>query len=156
MKLKEWKSKLGKLKKIYDSVEELKEDCKKKVGDDFYIMDSVKDKLVIVLPEPRPIDDIESFHMTRDSIIYRYTDDFGTIEKVNAKAMIEKIVEVTAVHIAPEELMKDVLNSVNPEELIEIYQRVIEKKGKIREEEGCYKLLIGGKRGAPFELMIRS
>jgi len=156
MKLKEWKGKLGKLKKIYDNVEELKEDCKKKVGDDFYIMDSVKTKLVVVLPEAKQIEDWQSFHITRDSIMYRYVDDYGTIEKVNTKAMIKKIVEVTAVHLSPEELMEDVLNSLDPDDIIEVYHRVIEKKGKIREEEGCYKLLIGGKRGAPFELMIRS
>ena len=155
MKLNEWKSKLRNLKKSYESIDKLKDDCKKRVGDDFYIMDSVRNGLVVILPEPKPIENWESFHITRDSIMYR-CDNSGYLEKVNTKAMIKEIVKVTAAHLSPEELMEDVLNSVDPDDIIEIYQRVVEKKGKIKEAEGCYKLLIGGKRGAPFELMIRN
>ena len=73
----------------------------------------------------------------------------------DTEKLVKEIVEVLKDKISVEKFLEDVLNDIDPEELEEIYERAVVKKGKIREEEGCYKLLIGGKRGAPFELMLR-
>ena len=147
--LTEWIKKSKRLSKTYISLEDLKTDCEKLFGTNFQLV--VRGDLVMVYPFEILLD--ETLHFSKDTPVYLLKK--GLLKKLNTKKLINELAKILAKKITVEKLMRDVLSSLTPSELNEVYERVIIKKGKIREEEGCYKLLIGGKRGYPFELAIR-
>ena len=87
--------------------------------------------------------------------MFYFKDEKGIYKKMNTKKFIDALVEKLTPHVSVEELLRDTLYDTNPEDLKEMYERVIEKKGSIREKPGCYKLMLGGKRGVPFQFMLR-
>jgi|Deesub1362A_J573_1020465.scaffolds.fasta_scaffold13388_3 uncharacterized protein (DUF2267 family) len=147
--LKEWKEITNQLKNSYKSFTKLQEDCAKIIPCDFAIV--YQKGMAVIYPES--LEDAEEFHRIRDAVIYKRIG--STIKRVDTEKLVSEIVNVLKDKISVEKLLEDVINDIDPEDLEEIYERAVVKKGKIREEEGCYKLLIGGKRGAPFELMLR-
>lgn len=147
--LKDWKEKAAQLKNSYKSFAKLMDDCIIIFRENFAIVH--QKGLAIVYPDS--LEDAEEFHKIRDAIIYKRIG--STIKRIDTEKLVKEIVEVLKDKISVEKFLEDVLNDIDPEDLEEIYERAVVKKGKIREEEGCYKLLIGGKRGAPFELMLR-
>ena len=98
----------------------------------------------------------ERVHMCRDSVMF-YIKDTG-YEKVKAEKMIEEMVPILAKNMDKQtikDLMMDVLQDLDPPDLLEFYLRAVKLKGSIRPAPGCFKFKIGGKPGAPKELMIR-
>ena len=150
MRLSEWVKKSKKLLNKYETFEDLEDDCRELFGRNFQIIKR-PDNLILISPLLIEID--EEIHTSRDLPIFLKRD--GKYIKLNTKKLIDEVVKVLKSKVTIEKLLEDALCSLSPEELQEVYERVIKKKGKVREEEGCYKLLIGGKKGYPFELMLR-
>lgn len=76
------------------------------------------------------------------------------LTELDYSEMIEEISEYLKEHVPVKAFLKDVLRTTAPEEVIEIFER-IRKKAKVRADEGCFLLLIGGKVGKPVELSLR-
>ena len=150
--LKEWKRQAKKLEDYYDDIESLAEDAEEIFKGNCAIVVVSAKKLISVRPNFLRVGD-ENWHISRDSILYKIEDD-GSLHKIDTEEIIDELVEYLSDKITVEKLMKDVLNKLEPDDLFEIYERAIIKKGKVREEEGCYKLLVGGKKGRPFEVFI--
>ena len=79
------------------------------------------------------------------------------INKKERKELLEKLAGKLAPSVKVKDLLIDTLGELRPSELKEIVSRLDSPKNetKVRSEEGCYKLLIGGKKGKPYELMLR-
>ena len=137
--------KYKRLKDKYKTLEELKDD----ILEDYIFVFRKKDNLVVVTPYE--VD--EGVHINQVAHYYYYSDN--CIKKIDVDKLKKELIEILSKHITIKKLIEDVLNTIPPDELMEIYERAVVKKGKIKEEEGCYKLLIGGKRGKPYELAIR-
>jgi hypothetical protein len=157
MTLETWRKKCKKMNVSYDSISNLQDDANKKLGaDNYYITTVPKIKIIIVYPfavvEGGKDDD--RIHLSRDALFYFLTEK-GTHKKMNTEKFINALVEKLTPHVSVEELVRDALYDTNPEDLKEMYERVVEKKGSIKEKPGCYKLRLGGKRGVPFEFMLR-
>lgn len=149
-KTTEWVEKTKKLKKEYSSIEELEQDCKKLLGTNWQISKRA-DNIVAVLPLQLIQD--EEIHKARDIPLFLLKKE--KLHKIDTKKLMQEIVKILAEKIDVQDFLIDVLSSLNPDELREVYERTVIKKGKIRVTEGCYKLLIGGKKGYPMELMLR-
>jgi len=78
----------------------------------------------------------------------------GQFEEINLNAIVKEIVDFLEHKITPKKLLEDVLKTSDPNTIMEVLER-IRKKPKVKEAEGCYYLLIGGKRGLPLQLNIR-
>jgi len=156
--LVKWGKKAKKMKVQYKGLGELQEDAVKKIGDDyFYVTNVPKLKIIIVYPfgviEGGRDDD--RIHLSRDALFY-YKNEKGNYKKMNTEKFINALVEKMTPHVNIEELIRDALYDTTPEDLREMYERVIEKKGSIKDKPGCYKIALGGKKGAPFEFMLRN
>ena len=55
----------------------------------------------------------------------------------------------------PEFLVKTALKEAPPSRILEIKQRLENPEAKVTTKPGCVSLSIGGKRGAPIELVLR-
>lgn len=151
--LSDWVVKASKLHESYDTIDSLWHDCDILFGTKNFSITFLGNNRFLVV-EPIYITKKDSFHGNRDAVVFiRQLND--TFHKVNLQEMVVQLAEVLAEYVSAKKLIKDVLDNVEPDELEDLYERVIVKKGKVKEEEGCYKLLIGGKRGSPFELMLR-
>jgi len=149
-KTTEWVEKTKKLKKEYSSIEELEQDCKKLLGTNWQISKRA-DNTVAILPIKLEYD--EEIHASRDLPIFFLKGK--KLYKMDAEKLMQEIVKILADKLNVHEFLADVLSSLHPNELQEVYERTVIKKGKVKATEGCYKLLIGGKRGRPMELMLR-
>lgn len=132
-----------KLKNEYKNLDELKKDVPK----DFGIWTT--SSLVVIAPNE--VD--ANLHPGNYEVVFNIKED--KIQKVDVARLRKELVKVLTPHITVEKLVEDALECQTAYDLQEIYERAVLKKGKIKEEEGCYKLLIGGKRGHPFEFMLR-
>ena len=150
MKTTEWVEKTKKLKKEYSSIEELEQDCKKLLGTNWQISKRA-DNIVAVLPLQLIQD--EEIHKARDVPLFLLKKE--KLHKIDTEKLMQEIAKILAKKINIQDFLIDVLSSLAPDELQEVYERAVVKKGKVRATEGCYKLLIGGKRGYPMELMLR-
>ena len=130
----------------YGSIEELvKEIGKQKEG-----------YLINIFPENNFIEIqnwSENHEMLGGSIYFKIEED-GKIKRRRQQTKVSEIVKSLAKHIDPKLLLEETLKQVSPDDIDEIYDRVVEKKGKVKSGEGCYSLKIGGKKGKPFELCI--
>lgn len=151
MKFKEWIEKKKTLNDKYDTVDELIEHCDKTFGKHYGTIFLALNKMLMV--RPVLIEGDEHIHISRDSVLYRKKD--GKWHLIDTKKLVDVLVEHLKDHVSVEKLVEDALYDTSPEELDELFERVVKKKGSIREEEGCYKLVIGGKRGQPMEFMLR-
>ena len=121
------------------------------------------DKLLRSLKEGETITSIlergeKNFIAVRDEFghivkLYQLKDD-GTLEELDVDAIIEEIAEYLKDKVNIKAFLKDVLAMQYELDLMELFYR-IQKKPKVSDEEGCYALLIGGKRGKPFKLWLR-
>jgi len=152
--LEEWKERANKLNKSYDSRTKLRHDCEKKLGDYFLVLEYGAKKLVGIYPCHVEETGDDRVHTMRDVKWYCIGDKH--LKLMDAEKMIEGIIDVLHDKVDVKKLIEDALHDSSPDDLQEIFDRAVIKKGKVREKEGCYKLLIGGKRGQPFEFMLRS
>jgi len=153
--LKEWRKKAGKLNKKYSDVIALGKDAEKRLNKYYYIQDVPVRKFLMIYPlfvEEGGKDD-ERIHQMRDCVVYKKED--GALYKLDAEKMMTAIVSKLVKHVSPEDVIKDALSDLAPEDFEEVFERAVIKNGKVREKEGCYKLILGGKRGSPFQFMIR-
>jgi len=149
MELEEWTERKDKLKDRYKNREELRKDCIKKLDkENFVFMEYTYDNLIGIYPVG-----IDFSHTMRDVKWYHTKDD--CLEAMETKEKIKQIASILKDHVTIEKLIEDALTETNPNDLNEIFERVVLKKGKVREVEGCYKLILGGKRGTPFEFPLR-
>lgn len=160
IKLDKWRKTAKKLKKEYLNYEELKKDCLKVFGTTKYfgLYEFMEKGIMTVLPGYvlEYVDD-ERIHMCRDSVMYQ-TKETG-FEKIETEKMIGEMIPLLVKKMdekAMKDLIKDILQDLDPPDLLEFYLRAVKLKGSIRPAPGCFKLKIGGKPGAPKELMIRS
>jgi hypothetical protein len=160
MKLEEWRKTANKLNKKYGTYEELKKDCFKKFKSKEYfgLYEFMEKGIMTVLPGYvlEYVGD-DRVHMCRDSVMYQ-SKETG-FEKIETEKMIEEMVPLLSNNMDKETikaLMKDVLEDLDPPDLLEFYLRAVKLEGSIRPAPGCFKFRIGGKPGAPKELMIRS
>jgi len=147
MELEEWTERKDKLKNRYKNREDLRKDCVKKLDKDNFVFMEFVDLIGIY-----PVG-IDSLHTMRDVKWYNVKDD--SLEAMETKEKIKQITNILKDHVTLEKVIEDALTETNPSDLNEIFERVVLKRGKIKEEEGCYKLILGGKRGAPFEFALR-
>ena len=150
--LEKWKKQAKKLDDYYTDIESLSRDAEKIFLGNVAIIVVSSRKLVSVRPNVLYTGG-EDWHTSRDSIFYRLEDD-GSLTKVNVKKIIKELADYLSGKVTVKKLMKDVLDKLDPEALLEVYDRAIIKKGKVGEEEGCYALTIGGKKGRPMKIFI--
>ena len=135
-----------KLEHTYKNVGTLYEDIKNREGE--YALATLTDKnLVTVTPMDKGNIEIA------EAIVFQILED-GSLKQLNMKEQRKKVVKKLAKYIEPERLLMEILKGYTPEQMIELHERVIEKKGKVTSGSGCYSLKIGGKRGTPFELYL--
>lgn len=95
----------------------------------------------------------EHFSVIDDTIFYKF--EKGKYRKVYLENMKSALIPVLSEKLEVEDFMNDVLSEMSPNDLIDVYERAIEKKGNIDQKNGCYFLRIGGKRGRPKEIFLR-
>lgn len=151
IEFKEWEKNAKKLKDHYKDFDELVKDSKKIFGREYCaVVNSdnysyTKPVNVYVLGEP---------HIMRDIPIY-YNTEKG-LDRMIPEKLIGPIIEKLKDSVSIEKLLEDALLNLNPEDLTELFERAVTKNGKVNEKEGCYQLLVGGKSGRPFKLMLRN
>ena len=155
--LEEWRKKASDMKIQYDNLSEIEKDADKKLGEYYYFASVPKIKMIIIHPfnviEGGKDDD--RIHLSRDALFFNLSKE-KNYKMIDTKRVVEVLVEKLAPYVDIKELVKDALYDTDPEALKEMYDRVVLKKGKIKDKPGCYKLVIGGKRGLPFEFMLRN
>jgi len=161
LKLDEWRKRSNKLKSFYGTYDQLRKDCLKVFKEKKYfgLYEYTEKEIMTILPHYvlEYVDD-ERVHMCRDSVMFRIHEE-GTYEKIEMEKMIKEMVPILVKQMdkkAIKDLMTDVLQDLDPPDLLEFYLRAVKLKGKIRPVPGCFKFKVGGKPGAPAELMIRS
>jgi len=151
-----WRKRQKKMNNSYKSFEEISKDAEKKLKKDYHYLTTLPMINVIIV---RPFNlleggkDDEREHLLRDCLFYVQSE--GKYQKLDTEKMIDELVDKLTEHISVENLVRDALYDTTPDRLKEMYERVVENKGSVKEKEGCYKLVIGGKRGQPMEFMLR-
>ena len=149
LKESSWLEKAKELKEEYSSLNALLEDVSNIFGS--YAVVAISENKVTI--SMQYVIDEELTHLSRDIPNYKFKGK--KLVRIHYDERIKELVDALKENITVEKFLEDVLNDIDPDSLEEIYDRVIKRKGKVKEEEGCYKLSIGGKRGMPFELMLR-
>jgi hypothetical protein len=85
-----------------------------------------------------------------DFEVYRLEN--GKILKVDMKVLVNESAKVLSKHVKPEDVVKNILRDLTPSEIMEVFERAVKKKGKIKTKNGCFEIQIGGKRGHPFTI----
>ena len=135
-----------KLESTYKSVGDLYGDIKRREGE--YALATLTDKnLVTVTPMDKGNVEIA------EAIVFEILED-GSLRQLNMVEQRKAVVKKLAKYVEAERLLMEILLGYTPEQMIELHERVIEKKGKVTSGSGCYSLKIGGKRGTPFELYL--
>ena len=151
MKFEEWIEKKNALNDKYNTVDELIDHCDEVFGKYYGTIFLALNKMLAV--RPIGIEGDDNVHISRDSALYRKKEDGWY--SIDTMKLIDILVEHLKEHVSVEKIIEDALTDAPPEVLEDLFERVVIKKGSIREKEGCYKLLIGGKRGQPMEFMLR-
>ena len=155
--LEKWRKKASKMNLRYKNIADIEKDADKKIRNEYFYVTSIPKVNVIVVYPFSVIEggkDDDRIHLSRDALFY-FKSEKGKYKKMNTKKFIDELTEKLYTYVDVKELIRDTLYDTNPQDLRELYERAIENKGKIKDAPGCYKLKIGGKRGAPFELMLR-
>jgi len=77
--------------------------------------------------------------------------------KVDLPAMLELIVSKLAPHIDVKRFLTELITlHSSAEEVLELNERLEKGDVKISEEKRCYSLMVGGKRGRPYEFNLVS
>ena len=135
-----------KLESTYKNVGDLYEDIKSR--EEEYALATLTDKnLVTVTPMDKSNVEIMK------TIAFEILGD-GSLRRLNMEDQRKAVVKKLAKYVEPERLLMEILKGYDPAQMMELHERVIEKKGKITSGSGCYSLKIGGKRDTPFELYL--
>lgn len=150
----EWVKRAEKLKERYKSTAALLKACDDIFGEYYALMIYSGKKLVGVYPSnvEEDIAHDHRFHTMRDIRWYLNTE--GKLQQLETEKMIDALVERFKEEIDISAIIRDRLHDSNPDEIDELFERAIIKKGSVKEKEGCYKLMVGGKRGKPYEFNI--
>jgi len=142
------------LKEEYETVNDLQMACEEIFSDHCIVMIYNGLETIGVYPSNFDTDyaNDHRIHLMRDVVWYENKGE--KIKKMDSARKIEAIVEAIQDKVDVQKLLIDRLNDSNPEELQELFERAVLKKGAVKEKEGCYKLLVGGKRGKPYEFAI--
>ena len=136
----------NKLESTYKSIGDLYEDIKSREKE--YALATLTDKdIVTVIPM-----DEKNAEITK-AIVFEILED-DSLKQIDMEEQRKEVVKKLAKYINPERLLMEILKGYEPEQMLELYERAIEKKGKVTESPGCYALKIGGKKGTPFELYL--
>lgn len=133
------------LKEEYSDIGELKREADKQG----YFMMSIPGSPYIRVELPEEAHEIRGEHY----ISYKIEED-GSLTRFHMEDRQKEIAKELAKHVDAEKLMVHILSPYNPEELEELFERVIKKEGKVTEQPGCYSLNIGGKRGRPMNVVV--
>jgi len=157
IKLETWRKYIDSLKKNYKNIKELREDTKKKCKNHHVIM-IYDDRGIVGVYPGQGVDQYgehadDRVHTMRD--VKWYYIRKTTLRQLDIEKMIDELVEKFRDKLSVDKILRDALYDTNPEDLNEMFERAVIKKGKVKEKEGCYKLIIGGKRGSPMEFMVR-
>ena len=152
------------MKKNYDSYNELKEDCVNAIGKDYFMIKDFYEEHVGDIVVIEPVNyfeggrDLDRIHPNRDLPVYVYADG-NKLEFFDRTELVEKLTSVLKEYVDQEMVMKDLLEDQPLSVLEELRERLFKKdelkKATIKTSPGCYEITIGGKRGAPFSLMLR-
>ena len=150
IKFKEWDKKAKKLEDHYEDFDALAEESKKIFGKEYCAVVSSSNYAYV-----KPVNVFVSgeVHYMRDIPIY-YNTEKG-LDRMIPEKLIGPIIEKLKDSVSIEKLLEDALLSLNPDDLTELFERAVTHEGKVKEKEGCYQLLVGGKSGGPFKLMLR-
>ena len=148
IKLNTWRKQLPELQKTYTTLKTLDEACQIIFRDHYNII--LRGALIEITPANYLDDD--SLHPIRDCRFYTRTKP---LKQINTEDCIDFLIERLKDNISIEKLLKDALYDTDIADLMELGDRLTHPVCKITEKEGCYKLTIGGKKGAPFEFMLR-
>jgi len=77
-----------------------------------------------------------------------------TLVELDVEQIIDEIAEYLKDSINVKDFLKDVVATQPGFDLMELFERIHNKKPKVKPEEGCYNLLVYGKRGRPFKLWL--
>lgn len=135
-----------KLELTYKSVGDLYEDLKTREQE--FALATLTDKNLVTVT---PIKEDNVF--IPESIVFEILED-GTLEQRDIEKMEKEVIKRLAKYVDPEKLLIEILKTLSPEQLMDLYERAVEKKGKVTAGKGCYSLKIGGRQGAPFELYL--
>ena len=133
------------LKEEYNNLGELKREADKRG----YFMMSIPGSPYIRVELPGEEHEIRGEHY----ISYKIEED-GSLTRFHMEDQQKEIAKELAKYVDAEKLMVHILSQYNPEELEELFERVIKKEGKVTEQPGCYSLNIGGKRGRPMNIVV--
>jgi hypothetical protein len=149
-----WVKKSKKLKKKYDDVNELQKACENLFGDHSIVM--VYNGLHHVAVYPSNIEDDTKedhrIHLMRDVVWYNKEEE--QLTRMDIEEKIKLIVDKIKDKVNIEQLLVDRFHDSDPEELQEMFERVVLNQGAVKDKEGCYKLMVGGKKGKPYEFTI--
>ena len=164
MPVDKWVKRAKKLKEQYTSYDVLKKDCQKHLGSNFFeLLDIVIEKVgnVVVVGPANYVScgrKYDRVHPNRDVPIYIFEDN--VLKYLDRMSIIKKLVPVLKKYVDQEMMMKDFLEDQDVGILFDLKSRLLmesgeKKKAKISKSPECYKISIGGKRGAPLDLMLR-
>jgi len=75
--------------------------------------------------------------------------------EVDLQEAINFIAAKLAEHISMEDFLKELIRGhSHPEEIIELQERLSKNYAKVTPVKQCYSLLVGGKRGRPYEFTL--
>ena len=98
-------------------------------------------------------------HPKKRYVITKLEDKNGKVKielkEINIEKLKSGIIKELSDKINTTALLDDVLGDMSIHSLEELSARAVDKKGSVKSKEGCYKLVIGGKKGRPMQLMLR-
>lgn len=145
-----WRKKAEKLHKKYNDLESLREHCTEVFGRNFVIQ-LLEPELVHVVPLEYKIDPTE-INTSKDAPLYSTKNNY--LQRIDTDKLIDAIVKKIKGSVTVEMFLADYVGNLQPDDLLEVYDRAVVRGGKVRESPGCYMLAIGGKRGRPMELEL--
>ena len=107
--------------------------------------------------------------MYEDFIVLSEVDESGEVQKmkmlfkkaghryvqVDLEKILNLIVEKLAPHVDVKQFLKELIKLHSaPEEILELNKRLEKSYVKISGTKGCYSLMIGGKKGKPYEFNL--
>ena len=153
--LDEWRRRIKKMKNYYQKVEDLRKDAKKLLRDHYTISEIPDRNFFAVYPANyREYVKDERLHIQRDCLFYHIKKDGFCL--MDSQKFVDEIAVKMKDKVDIELLIKDALYDADPDELMEIYERLVKNNASIRSGDGCYKFFIGGRPGRPFEFNLRS
>ena len=130
----------------YESIGALYEDLKNREQE--YALATLTDKTFVIVTPMKGNDVYMS-----EAIVFEILPD-GTLEQKDIEEMQKQVIKRLAKYIEPEKILMEILRTLEPDQMVELHERAVEREGKVTSGSGCYSLKIGGRRGTPFELYL--